>query len=336
MKPKDLSFFINKFFTGYLTTQRNVSGNTIKAYRDTFLLLFSFMSKKLDIRIEKLSVQNINREVVTDFLEWLEKDRENSIATRNQRLAAIHAFFKFLQSEDIEYMLQCNQILSIPMKKKAKPLVHYLEENELKLLLQAVDAKTSGGRRDLALLSLLYDTGARVQEIIDLTLDDIRFEKPSVVKLTGKGRKSRVVPLMKNTADLLKSYIDETAISKNGNQSVFQNNQGDKLTRNGVAYVLNKYAKKAFSNNAMLRFNITPHVLRHTKAMHLLRADVNMFYIRDLLGHTEVSTTEVYARVDAEKKRAVLEKISDLAIPRVAPKWQEDAILVNWLKNLGK
>lgn len=191
------------------------------------------------------------------------------------------------------------------------------------------------GRRDQVLLCLLYDTGARVQEIIDLTIGDIRLESPTTVKLTGKGRKRRTVPLMSQTALLLKNYLDEQKLmEKKSSCPVFFNRQQKKLTRKGVTYILGKYVKQAAEVTSMPTFNITPHIFRHTKAMHLLNADVNMFYIRDILGHVDISTTEIYARVDAEKKRAILEKISSDSMPSKLPSWQEDRSLMTWLKNL--
>lgn len=310
MKTKDLSFYIARFFSHYLVSQRNVSENTVKAYRDAFLLLFSFMSEEKGIRTDKLIIDDINKVAVLSFLDWLEQKRHNSAATRNQRLAAIHVFFKYLQAENVEFVFQCKQILSIPFKRHAKPLVQHLEEDELKAILQMPDTTKMWGRRDLVLLCLLYDTGARVQEIIDLTVGDIRLESPAVVKLTGKGQKRRTVPLISQTALLLKSYlIEQKLMEKDMSYPIFFNKQRQKLTRKGITYIIEKYVRKAAEVAPMPTFNVTPHVFRHTKAMHLLNADVNMFYIRDILGHVDISTTEIYARVDAEKKRAILEAV---------------------------
>ena len=337
MRTKDISFYITSFFSHYLVSQRNVSENTVKAYRDTFLLLFSFLSKEKGIRTDKLKIDDINRASILSFLDWLEQERHNSAATRNQRLAAIHAFFKYLQAENVEFVFQCKQVLSIPFKRHAKPLVQQLEEDELKAILQMPDITKIWGRRDLVLLCLLYDTGARVQEIIDLTVGDIRLEAPATVKLSGKGRKRRTVPLMSQTTQLLKNYLEEQKlVEKERSCPVFFNKQRKKLTRKGVAYILGKYVRQAAEVTPMPAFNITPHVFRHTKAMHLLNADVNMFHIRDILGHVDVSTTEIYARVDAEKKRAILEKISCNSMPDSIPSWQEDRSLMMWLKSLTK
>lgn len=337
MNTKDLSFYIARFFTHYLTNQRNVSENTIKAYRDAFLLLFTFMNEKKGIRTDKLTIDDINRSAVLSFLDWLEQERHNSASTRNQRLAAIHAFFKYLQAENVEFVFQCKQILSIPFKRHAKPLVQHLEENELKAILQMPDTTRAWGRRDLTLLCLLYDTGARVQEIIDLTVGDVRLESPAIIRLTGKGRKRRTVPLMRQTGQLLKNYLEEQKLMGNDPlHPVFFNKQRQKLSRKGVTYIIEKYVKQAAEVTPMPAFNITPHVFRHTKAMHLLNADVNMFYIRDILGHVDISTTEIYAKIDAEKKRLTLERISNNSVLSSLPSWHEDRSLMAWLKNLAK
>ena len=193
------------------------------------------------------------------------------------------------------------------------------------------------GRRDLTLLCLLYDTGARVQEIIDLTVGDIRLESPATIRLMGKGRKHRTVPLMTQTALLLKNYLEEqNLIGEEPLHPVFFNKQRQKLSRKGITYIIEKYVRQAAEVTPMPTFNVTPHVFRHTKAMHLLNADVNMFYIRDILGHVDISTTEIYARIDAEKKRTILEKISCNSVSNRLPSWQEDRSLMMWLKSLAK
>lgn len=337
MMNKDLSFFVTRFFTHYLANQRNVSGNTICAYRDTFLLFFAFLKEEKGINTNKLQIEKITREYVISFLDWLEETRHNSITTRNQRLAAIHAFFKYLLAENVEYMLQSRQILSIPFKKHAKAIVPYLQENELKHLLEMPDIETIWGRRDLVLLCVLYDTGGRVQEIIDLKVNDVRFEAPATICLTGKGRKSRIVPLMNRTASLLKEYINEQEQNiAEASGIIFFNKQKQKLTRKGVAYILEKYASKAAEVNDMPTFKITPHVLRHTKAMHLLRAGVNLFYIRDILGHVDISTTEIYAKIDVEQKRDILESVSNATTSVNMKQWKNEPDLMAWLKGLGK
>jgi site-specific recombinase XerD len=189
----------------------------------------------------------------------------------------------------------------------------------------------------LVLLSVLYDTGARVQEIADLTIRDIRLDVPAHVHLTGKGRKSRDIPLLSQTANLIKEYLDEYHLNTRENLShpLFKNRHGNQLTRSGIAYILKKYAVTVSKQSPLMSQNITPHTLRHTKAMHLLQAGVHLVYIRDILGHVDVATTGIYAKADTEMKRKALEKVGSI-IPVDGPSWSKDAELINWLKNFGK
>lgn len=216
----------------------------------------------------------------------------------------------------------------------------YLTLDGVKVLLEQPDAGTVSGRRDLTMLSLLYDTGARVQELVDLKMEDVRFSTPTVIRLTGKGNKARLVPIMAPTETLLRRYLEEhdSHYTANGGYPLFCNRMGQKLTRAGVTYILKKYLLLAqHTGNASLPESISPHCLRHSKAMHLLQSGVNLVYIRDLLGHADISTTEVYARADERFKREALEK----AYPSPTPvsettAWQKDDDLLGWLKNLGK
>ena len=220
-------------------------------------------------------------------------------------------------------------------KKQEKPLVAYLSEEELSVLLKQPNPMILHELRDLALMSLLYDTGARVQELVDLTLGDIRLTHPAMVILTGKGQKSRQIPLMKETCRLMDRYISRFHSPKVPKETpLFYNRDKKPLTRYGVTYILKKYAKKA--DTALDSKIISPHVLRHTKAMHLLRARVNMIYIRDFLGHVEITTTEVYARIDAEMKRKVFEETAPNYIPETVTPWEEDEDLLEWLTHFGK
>lgn len=330
MRPTDFSYYLSKFLTDYLVGQRNLSTNTIKSYRDTFILLFNFLKDIHDLPTEKISIQKVNKPLVEEFLNWLESIRNNSISTRNQRLAALHAFFRYLQGEKPEYLFHCQKILSIPFKRGEKATIKYLSDQSMKKILSSPDTNTPSGRRDLTLLSTLYDTGARVQELADLKVRDVRLETPAIINITGKGRKNRHVPILNKTKNLLKQYLKEQKLMTNDklDHPLFFNKQRKKLTRQGITYILKKYASGVSLNN------ITPHVLRHTKAMHLLQAGINLVYIRDFLGHSELATTEIYARADTEMKRAALEKIENNVIPKDVPNWQENQKLMDWLNKL--
>lgn len=337
MKPTDFAVFVTKYFTEYLSGQRNLSPNTIASYRDTFTLLLSYMQSVKGLRPEKIALASITSETVSDFLLWLEDERHSSITTRNQRLAAIHAFFQFVQGERPELMFQCQKVLSIKTKKHQRTIVNHISEDAIAELFSSPDITTPKGRRDLTLLCVLYDTGARVQELIDLVVLDIHLQNPAVICLHGKGGKTRHVPIMKQTFSLLSAYLEENKLLSVERQlhPVFFNIQKKKLTRSGVTYILNKYTKMIdVTANGK---GVTPHVLRHTKAMHLLQSDVNLIFIRDFLGHSDVTTTEVYARADAEMKRRAFERIDNSPVPAGAlPAWHDDKNLMSWLKNLGK
>jgi site-specific recombinase XerD len=208
----------------------------------------------------------------------------------------------------------------------------------VKTILEAPDVTCLMGRRDLVLLSLMYDTGARVQEIADLSVADVRLENPPTVKLTGKGNRSRLVPLMTPTAKLLEQYLSEHDLkhTEYGAQPMFQNRSRSKLTRAGIAYILSKYVEAArMSNPGLIPKKISPHCFRHSKAMHLLQSGVNLVYIRDFLGHCSIKTTEMYARADSMMKRNALEKAYQNTFSSEMPVWQKNHALLKWLKELG-
>lgn len=337
MKKADFSMLLSTFLSEYLPNIKNVSSNTISSYCDTFRLFLTYCRDEHRFSIEKLSIDDLNPDIIHKFLSWLETERNCSISTRNQRLAAIHAFFKYIQAEKPQSLLLCQKIIDIPSKRKSKPVIKYLTAHEIKIILEQPNISTTSGRRDLVILSILYDTGARVQELVDLSVRDIRLDYPAKVHLTGKGRKSRIVPIMGATSELLENYLGEQRLLDSGKQDypLFCNQQRRRLTRAGVTYILKKYAGQAATISPQISDKVTPHILRHSKAMHLLEAGVNLIYIRDLLGHVDVSTTEVYARASTEMKREALEKLSTVKTPNV-PSWTADSDLLSWLKDFGK
>lgn len=282
-------------------------------------------------------ITQIDRELILRFLKWLEEERHCKITTRNQRLAAIHSFFSFLMVEAPQYIEQCQKVLSIPMKKADKPPLMYLPLDAVKGLLEQPDRNTPHGRRDAVLLSLLYDTGARVQELVDLKVCDINLNDTVTIVLTGKGGKSRIVPVMKPTGELLRQYIEGNGLSHpaRSRNPLFTNRGNHPLTRAGVTYILKKYAAKAQGIGVKdISEEITPHWLRHSKAMHLLQSGVNLIYIRDLLGHSDVSTTEIYARADETMKRKALLEAYESPSEDQLPTWKKDKDLLDWLKSL--
>lgn len=334
-KPTDFSKFLSDFMSHYLPNERGASSNTITAYRDTFILLLQFLKEQKGQRIEKLTLQKINRKSILDFLDYLEQERKCSASTRNARLAAIHAFYRYVQYEHPDALYEYQQILAIRVKNTAKQKMSYLSIEGIKSLLQQPNTTTQKGRRDLALLALIYDSGARVQEVIDLTPDSLRLDKPYTIKIIGKGNKARLVPLLEAQVDLLKQYVKEHRLDKpSANQyPLFFNSRKEKLTRAGINYIIGKYFEKAKKENlSNLPNKITCHSLRHSKAMHLLQAGVNLVYIRDILGHVSVKTTEVYARADSKHKREALEKAYVNVSPEQKPLWEKNENLITWLK----
>jgi len=340
MKPTDFAVQLSRYLGTYLPGQSGASINTVLSYRDSFSLFLRYCNDIQGITPQKLTLELITHSLVEGFLLWLEKERGCKAATRNNRLAAIHAFYRYLQIELPHMLSRCQEILAVPYKKTQKEVMAYLTLDGVKELLSQPDNRTPSGRRDLAMLSLLYDTGARVQELADLRIGDVRLSSPTVIRLTGKGNKSRLVPIMLPTEKLLRQYLDEhdKDYAAHSGYPLFCNRAGKKLTRAGVAYILDKYFSQAkMKGGSLFPESFSPHGLRHSKAMHLLQSGVNLVYIRDLLGHSDVSTTEVYARADEHFKRKALEQ----AYPSPTPisettAWQKDDDLLAWLKNLGR
>lgn len=336
----DFAWYLSSFLTKYLPGEKNVSTNTIAAYRDTFRLFLLFCEKK-GIAPERVTLSLLTKELILGYLDWLEQERQCSIVTRNQRLSSIHGFLKYVQKELPENLFETQRILGISAKKTGKTVISYLTEEELKILFEQPKIKTKQGRRDLVLLTLLYDSAARAQELVDLKVKDIRLTSPAVITLHGKGNKARQIPILGKTKELLTGYLEEHkkypwGIAM-GDAPVFYNQKHQPLTRWGISHVLNKYVASSKENiRFSVNFPVTPHVLRHSKAMGMLKAGINLIYIRDFLGHSNVVTTEVYARADSEMKRKALEESYKDLYTEEMPKWEENENLMQWLQDLCK
>jgi site-specific recombinase XerD len=332
--------YISRFFSDYLPHQRNMSPNTIASYRDTFVQFIRYMKDVRGVKVEKLTLENLTKDCVLDFLSWIQQERGCGVATRNYRLASLHSFVSYLQYEEIERMEQWQKILSIKALKNEIKAINYLTTEGMKVLLQQPDTSTLGGRRNLALMSLMYDTGARVQEIIDLTPESLRIEgKPYTIKLLGKGRKARIVPLLEEQVAILKRYMEENNLFEYHRlkHPLFFNVRGEKLTRAGVTYILQTYVALARKDyRELIPEKVSCHSLRHSKSMHLLQAGVNIVYLRDLLGHVSIQTTDIYARADSKLKREALEKAYVDLIPENAKtrEREKNPNLLDWLKSL--
>ena len=336
MKPTDFAKYLTEFLSAYLPVQKNMSRNTICSYRDTFKLLINYCQEIKRVPVDRITLDLLSKEWLINFLEWLETERKCSITTRNQRLAALHSFFRYVQAEEPTGIFNFQKITSIPIKKAQKTVVEYLSADAIKMLLAEPSKNTSKGRRELTLLSVLYDSGARVQELIDMKVCDITLQEPAIITLTGKGNKTRRVPILKNTVVLLQNYLLENKLDKpwKNENPLFINNQHHKLTKEGVAYIIAKYVASVRKTSTLVPLKVTAHMFRHSKAMHLLQAGVNLIYIRDFLGHVDLKTTEIYARADTEMKRKAIENLYPDLIDSNLPDWSKDQSLLSWLSEL--
>ena len=333
---KDLNYYITSFFGDYLPHILGVSNNTILSYRDTFVLFLDYLKKNKKVNIKELKFENINYSIITDFLLYLENDRKNSISTRNQRLAAIHAFFKFIQKRELSYYDLCSTILSITFKKAPQNTIAYFSKNELEILIKLPNISKKEDFRDYVLLLTMYETAGRVFEIANLTRKQITINKDhSFITLHGKGKKNRQVPISKNLADILKKYCDSLSLSDD--DYLFYSKFKEQITTKGINYILCKYVSKAKQMYPdKFTQHYSSHCLRHSKAMHLLEDGINLIYIRDFLGHTSIKTTEIYARANPiVKEQEILKHSNEIdAKTKYTPKTQED--LMSFLRNYGK
>jgi len=337
-QPTDFAYHLTRYLSQYLPARRGASPLTVRSYRDTFMLFLQFCETVDHIAPEKLVLDMVTADQIEAFLQWLEESRQSSVATRNQRMAAVHAFVRYLETAVPDRLYQWQQILAMSRKRQPQAVMSYFTLEGLHTVLSMPNPATRAGRRDLMLLSMLYDTGARVQELADLRAQDVRLVPPATIQLTGKGRKSRIVPLMSATAILLEQYLAESGLDDptRGPHPLFPNRSGAKLTRAGITFIVKKYVDQAHSQGPEgIPAVVSPHVFRHSKAMHLLQSGVNLVYIRDLLGHVSISTTEVYARADSEMKRRALESAYPTEASVSMPPWQENTELLVWLKSLG-
>jgi len=333
--------WLSKFLTDHLAGERDLSPQTIASYRDAIRLLLTWFRDVQGTRPEKLRLADLDRARVLSFLDWLETERGNSAATRNQRLAVIKSLARYTAVERPDFLDQAAQIVAVKQKKTPAVDVGNLTGDEVKALLDEPDPATRRGLRDMVLLSTLYDTAARVQEICDLNTADVRTARPMVVTVHGKGSKTRRVPLMNPTAQLVEDYLNRRAphlgVGADADP-LFHGPQKTRLTRWGITKILARHVQSLRRRDSgyAAGVNVTPHLIRRTRAMHLLQAGVNLIYIRDLLGHADVSTTEIYARADAEAKRKAIESAYQSLTPERLPDWTADQDLLEWLEHANR
>lgn len=337
--PTALGRELVRFFEDFLPVQRGVSPHTLRSYRDAVLLLLQFAARDARRPLERLDIPDLSAERVTRFLAALEAERHNSIATRNARLGTIHVLARFLASRHPEQLGTLQRVIGIPFKRGAvEAPIEYLERSEIDALLKSIDRSTPNGRRDYALFALMFNTGARVQEVLDLRAADIRFESPAQVRLTGKGHKTRLCPLWPATARLLRDLIAEhSAAGTDSTATLFVNARGRPLSRYGVRYLLKRYVAKASVTAPTLRGKqLHPHSLRHSTAVALLKAGIDFATISQWLGHAGLNTTMRYARADLDLKRqAIAQVFPDAIAPPAGGRLLIDGSdLAGWLRRL--
>lgn len=335
-----LGSLIVTFFRNYLANQKGYPENTISSYSDCIRLLLSYACDRLKVTFDKLDLKQLTDQLILDFLDYLEKERGNKATTRNQRLGAIKTFYRFLALQDPTLTAVCERVCAISAKKTEHKVIATLDKDEIKQMLAAVTADTLLGARDQALLTMLYNTGARVQELVDLDVSDLRMEEPLQVLLTGKGRKQRIVPLYEETVAAIHHYLklrDQAGIQS---KVLFLNSRGQRITRFGIGYIVSKYAAQAARKSPSLNGKkVTPHMYRHSMALHMIQSGSDISVVKEWLGHANLKTTSLYVDIDIEMKRKALEACPPPAAPRTGepekPLWH-DPDLLPFLQSLSR
>ncbi|MFG6084176.1 site-specific integrase [Paracoccus litorisediminis] len=321
------------FFYEWLVEQRNASVHTVRSYRDAWRLFLRFVAQRAGKKVAMITLSDLTAGEVVAFLSHAEHERGGTIGTRNCRLAAIRSFFNFVATKDPGLIAQCVEILNIPVKRGPVSEPCYLDPAEVTAILAQPDRSTREGMRDHALLSFLYNSGARIQEALDLCSDAIRFESPGCVRLIGKGRKERICPIWPETVMLLKKLLERQPRAPD--QRLFVNRYGEPLSASGVRFKLAAYVRAAAETTPTLRDkHVTPHAFRHATAVHLISAGVDITVIRSWLGHVSLDTTNHYARANLETKRKALEKVSVPETIGRQPSWKRDTSVLAWLDTL--
>lgn len=336
IRPNALGRALRSFFADYLPVVRGASHHTILSYRDSIALLLRFLAERHNQPVAALDFESLAPEHLLAFLSHLETERGNSVATRNARLVAVHAFARYAAANHPEHLELCQRVLAVPFKRAQQRLVEYLEAAEMQALLDAPPCAKRAGRRDRTLLLTMFNTGARVQEILDLRPCDLQLERPYHARLFGKGRKERLCPLWTETVRALQALLQEEGLAQTAAVPLFRNSRGQPLTRFGVRYLLRKHARTASTSEKTLASKrIHPHVVRHTSATHLLQAGVDLVTISHWLGHASIETTNRYATVNLETKRDAVAKTRTTGHvdPELAA-WRSDASVLTWLESL--
>lgn len=330
----DFAALVTGFFLDYLPLQRGYSPNTILSYRDSIKLFLRFITEEKSVNLKSFYMKDFNRELVIEFLEWYRKKGAGS-STANLRLAAFKTFSEYAQLECIEYMAPLQAVSNIKSKKSSSREIKFLTVDQISALVNKPDVNSPTGCRHRVILTLLYDSGCRVQELCDLTVADVFLITDSTVRLHGKGNKYRTVIISDETANLLKNYIGRYRQTALGTHPLITNRYRKKIDRDGVAYIIRKYADEVRKEDLTFPTNVSCHTFRHSKALHMLEAGIDIVYIRDFLGHEDVSTTMVYLRTHNRLKRnAVNELAPKVTNDKDLPDWNDDKDLMEFLNSL--
>jgi len=323
------------FLIEYVPRQRGMSPHTLHSYRDSLKLLLQFVAAK-DGDLSQITFEQLSAERIAAFLSHLETKRRNQASTRNVRLSAIHSFFRYLGSQAPEHLDHVQRILSIPFKRTGTREIQHAEYAEIQAILRGIDRNRPAGRRDVALIGLMFNTGGRVSEIVGLQAHDVRLSSPPSVLLRGKGRKDRVCPIWPQTAQLMHAVLKERNLPPTDTAAVFVNNRGQPLTRFGARLILRKHIAQTSRREPSLKSKrLHPHSLRHSTALYLLRSGVDPSTIAHWLGHASVNTTNKYLTLDLEAKREALAKAKPLIVGRRrSTRWRNNQELLEWLESL--
>jgi len=339
MKTTDFAKYLNKYLTIHLPNNRGSTPQTIDSYRYAFILFLTFMDEVQNISAEKIKISDMTYTTVLGFLNWLQEKRGNSVSTRNQRQGAINSFVHFLKYEYPDFMVEYQKILSIPIKTASQKEISYLKTDGVKLLVDQVDINSRNGLRDHLILLLLYTTGVRVSELIQIRVKDMSLSEPYTLLVHGKGQKSRYVPLLKTAIPHILKYLKSRGLDKPERiqEHLFKNHMKKPFTRQGINYIINKYANKAREiDSSLIPADLSPHKMRHTTAMELVNAGVDLIYVRDLLGHVSITTTEIYGKANANQQRRAIEEASKEIVPPEDAEWDSNPNLKDWLKSFNR
>jgi len=331
---KLLGAIIRDYFIDHLPRLRGSSPHTILSYRDSLALLLRFLAEQRKKPVADLDLADLDPPAILAFLSHLEMHRNNSVATRNVRLAAIHAFFRFVAFRNPEKLDLTQKAIAVPFKRASQRAIDYLEYEEVDSILKAIDRTTLPGARDYALVATMFNTGGRVTEIIDLRVRDLQLTKPFQVRLFGKGKKERYCPIWPETAAVLRSFCQQRRIELSPEAHLFVNHRGHPLSRFGVRYILSqRLAAASEAAPTLAKKRLHPHSMRHSTAVALLKSGVDLSTISHMLGHASPTTTNRYAKVDLEMKRKAIAKVRPVSRKSRTP-WAKDGTILDWLESL--